>query len=168
MSAVASFYLIPDDKRSDLVRAAEAQSKALTTKRFGFLPPKLPLNPDPFWEYIRAYARELDDYPFSGYLLLDIELLAPNTLGTNDDVGTDLVRIVKSSFVSYRAKDATDALGILDSTDFSGEAIKAFLTEEGREGEYPEIVTPIQQSVEHLKKWFGQVTNGNTGILTIG
>lgn len=168
MSAIGSFYVISDDKRAGIVDAAEAQSKALRKKRFGFLPPKLPLDPDPFWEFIRLSARELDDYPFSGYLLLDVELLAPKTLGSKDRVGTDLSRIVQSTFVSYRSQDAAQAVAILESADFSEDSIKAFLVEEGREHEFPDIVAPIQQSVGHLKKWFGEVSDGHTGILTIG
>jgi len=46
--------------------------------------------------------------------------------------------------------------------------MRMYLTEEGRGGEYPEIVTPIRQSVEHLKKWLGQISHYNTGILAIG
>lgn len=168
MSAIGSFYVISDDKRAGVVDAAEAQSKALRKKRFGFLPPKLPLNPDPFWEFIRSNARELDDYPFSGYLLLDVELLAPNTLASKDQVGTDLSRIVQSTFVSYRPQDAAQAAAILESADFSEGSIKAFLVEEGREHEFPDIVSPIQQSVGHLKNWLGEVSDGHTGILTIG
>ncbi len=109
MSAIASFYLISDNKRADVVRAAEAQSKALTKKRFGFLPPKLPLDPDPFWEFIRGETRELDDYPFSGYLLLDLELLAPGSLDSKDAVGSDLAKIMQLSFISFRDEDAAVA-----------------------------------------------------------
>ncbi len=67
MSAIGSFYLIADEKRDDIVRAAEAQSTALKKKRFGFLPPKFPLNPDPFWEFVRANTEELDQYPYCYY-----------------------------------------------------------------------------------------------------
>ncbi len=160
--------MISDDKRPEVVEAAEAQSKALRKKRFGFLPPKLPLDRDPFWEFVRSNARELDDYPFSGYLQLDVELLAPNTLGSKDQVGNDLSRIVQSTFISYRPQDAAKAAAILDSADFSEDAIKAFLAEEGREHEFPDIVAPIQQSVEHLKNWLKEVSAGQTGILAIG
>jgi hypothetical protein len=90
MSAIGSFYLIADEKRDDIVRAAEAQSAALKKKRFGFLPPKFPLNPDPFWEFVWANTEELDKYPYSGFLLLDVELLAPDTMGSKDAVGTKL------------------------------------------------------------------------------
>jgi hypothetical protein len=43
MSAIESFYLIADELRNDIVRAAEEQSAALKEKGFGFFPPKLPL-----------------------------------------------------------------------------------------------------------------------------
>jgi hypothetical protein len=168
MSAIGSFYLIPDEKRDDVVRAAEAQSNALKKKRFGFLPPKLPLNPDPFWDFIRAHTQELEQYPYSGYLLLDLELIAPDSLSSDDIVGTKLSQITQSSFVSFRLQDAAKAIGILETADFSDEAIKAFLAEEGRDGDYPEIVAPIQASVKRLKSWLGSVSQGKTGILNIG
>lgn len=124
--------------------------------------------PDPFWGFIRTNTRELDNYPFSGYLLLDLELLAPGSLGSKDGVGDELADIVKSSFVSFRPEDASHAIGILDSADFTDETVREFLIEEGRENEFPDIVAPIRQSVEHLKEWLRQVSEGHTGILSIG
>ena len=168
MSSIGSFYLIADDKRDDIVRAAEAQSNALKKKQFGFLPPKLPLNPDPFWDFISANTEKLDQYPYSGYLLLDLELLAPNTLGSEDEVGTKLSQITDSTFISFRPEDAAATVMILDAADFSDEEIKKFLVEEGREGDYPEIVPSIQASVKLMKKWLGSVSQGKTGILNIG
>ncbi|MDA0767157.1 MAG: hypothetical protein O3A87_03530 [Verrucomicrobia bacterium] len=168
MSAIGSFYLITDDKRTDIVRAAEAQSTALKKKRFGFLPPKLPLNPDPFWEFVRTNTEELEQYPYSGYLLLEIELLAPDSLGTKDAVGTWLSEIMQSSFISFRPDDAAEIIKILDGADFSNEAIRKFLVEDGREDDYPEITEPIQNSVQRLKIWLGAIPEGKTGILTIG
>jgi hypothetical protein len=168
MSAIGSFYLIADEKRDDVVRAAEAQSTALKKKRFGFLPPKVPLNPDPFWEFVWANTEELDKYPYSGYLILDVELLAPDTMGSKDTVGTKLSQITKSTFISFRPEDAAAVIAILEGADFSDETIKTFLTEEGRDCDYPEIVAPIQASVKHLKSWFGSVSHGKTGILNIG
>jgi hypothetical protein len=131
MSAIGSFYLIADDKRDDIVRAAEEQSTALKKKRFGFLPPKLPLNPDPFWEFVRTNTDELEHFPHSGYLLLEIELLAPDSLGSNDAVGTRLSEITQSSFISFRPDDAAKIIKILDGADFSDEAIKKFLSKMG-------------------------------------
>lgn len=168
MSAIGSFYIIVDDKRDDIVRAAEAQSSALKKKRFGFLPPKLPLDPDPFWEYVRANAEELDRYPYSGYLLLDVELMAPDVMESKDVVGTRLSQITKSSFISFRPDEAAAVVALLEGADFSDEAIKTYLTEEGRESDFPEIVSPIRDSVTHLKKWLSSVTQGKTGILNIG
>ncbi len=168
MSAIGSFYLIADEKRDDIVRAAEAQSTALNKKRFGFLPPKIPLNPDPFWDFVWANTEELDQYPYSGYLLLDVELLAPDTMGSKDVVGTKLSQITQSTFISFRPEDAAAVIAILEGADFSDEAIKTFLTGEGRDGDYPEIVSPIQDSVKHLKKWLDSVSQGHTGILNIG
>ena len=167
MSAIGSFYLIADEKRDNIVRAAEAQSAALKKKRFGFLPPKLPLNPDPFWEFVSSNTEELDRYPYSGYLLLDIELLAPSTLGSKDTVGTKLSQITHSTFISFRPEDAAAVIAILEGSDFSDEAIKTFLNEEGRDGDYPEILAPIQASVTHLKRWLGSISQGTTGFLNI-
>jgi hypothetical protein len=47
MSAVAAFYLIGKEKCAGLIKAAEAQRKVLTKKRWGIFPPKLPLGRDP-------------------------------------------------------------------------------------------------------------------------
>jgi hypothetical protein len=168
MSAIGSFFLLPNEKRDDLVRAAETQSNALKKKRWGFLPPKLPLDPDPFWDFISANAEELEQYPYSGYLLLDLELMAPDLLGSNDALGTKLSQVTQSSFVSFQPQDAAKVMGILEAADFSDEAIRTFLAGEGRTGDYPEIVAPIQASVKQLKSWLGSVSQGKTGLLNIG
>lgn len=168
MSAIASFYLIADEKRDEIVRAAESQSNALKKKRFGFLPAKLPLNPDPFWEFIRLSTEELEQYPYSGYLLLEIELLAPDSLDSIDAVGTRLSEITQSTFISFRPDDAAKTIKVLDETDFSDEAIRKFLVEDEREDEYPEIAQPLQDSVTRVKHWLKAVPKGKTGILSIG
>ncbi|WP_193212787.1 hypothetical protein [Luteolibacter marinus] len=168
MSAIGSFHLFDDAKRDDIVRAAEAQSKALRKKRFGFLPPKLPLNPDPFWDFMRRHVDELEDYPFSGFLLLDLELLAPGVLGSKDPVGGKLSAITGSTFISFRPAESAAATAILDAADLSPDAIRGYLVEEQREEEYPAIVSPIQVSAQHLGKWLASVTPGKTGLLSIG
>lgn len=145
-----------------------SQSKALRKKRFGFLPPKLPLHPDPFWAFIRSNAQELDDYPYSGHLLLDVELIAPDTLASTDQIGKDLTRIVKSTFISFRPEDSAQSTAILESADFSESSIRSFLLQEGREHELADFIGPIKVTVEHLKSWLGAVTHGYVGILAIG
>lgn len=168
MSVIGSFYLIDDDKRDGVVRAAEAQALALKKKRYGFLPPKLPLNPDPFWSYVDANAEQLDQYPYSGHLLLYLEL-APGVLGSEDDVGTKLSQITDSTFISFRPRDAAASIRMLEAADFfSDDAIKMFLAEGGNEEDYSGIVSPIQDSVNFMKKWLGSVSQGKTGILSIG
>ena len=130
MSAIGSFYLIADEKRDNIVRAAEATCRIEKKKRFGSLP-KLPLNPDPFWEFVSSNTEELDRYPYSGYLLLDIELLH-FYIKFEGHRGHEAISDQHSTFISFRPEDAAAVIAILEGSDFSDEAIKTFLNEEGR------------------------------------
>lgn len=168
MSAIGTFYLLQDSGRDGIVRAAEEQSKALKTKRFGLFSPKLSLNPDPLGEFLRSQTRELEEYPYSGFLLLDIELLAPGSISSEDEIGTRLSTITDSSFISFSPADAARAITSLDKADFTENNIKSFLQKEGRTGDYPDLVHPIQDSARRVKQWLGAVPDGYTGILHIG
>jgi hypothetical protein len=84
MSAIASFYLLPREKSQELVAAAQAQAAALSKKKWGIFKPKLPLTPDPFWDFLSTQARELAEFPYSGYLLLDVDLIVEGALLGDD------------------------------------------------------------------------------------
>lgn len=71
---------------------------------------------------------------------MDVELLAPHTMGSKDLVGTELWQITQSTFISFRPGDAKAAIATLEDADFSDETIKTFfLNEEELDGNYPEI-----------------------------
>lgn len=165
---LGSFYLVADEKRDDIVRAAESQSSELKKKRFGFLRPKRSRNPDPFWECIRTNTEKLEHFPYSGFLLLEIELMAPGSLESKDSLGTRLTEMTQSNVISFRPNDAAAGIKILETSDISDEAIREFLVNEGREGDISESVRPIQDSVSRLKRWLEAVSEGKTGLLMIG
>jgi hypothetical protein len=168
MSAIASFYLVPKQKSGDLIAAAIAQDKALKKKKWGIFAPKLPLNPDPFWTFIKTQTKELEQFPYSGYLLLDVDLLAKGALSSKDDLGKQLAEITHSSFVAYQLADAQRAIGILNSVTFSDAKIKQLVEEDRRPSDYPEIVEPLKDSSRRLKAWLECVTDEQIGILNIG
>jgi len=160
--------LIDDQKRDGLIDAAKLQSRALTKRRWGIFRPRLPLNPDPFWDFVRKNARELDEFPYSGYLFCDMELLTPSALSSDDEVGKRLFEITDSTFVSYQPSDAARTISILDAADLSDEAVERFLRGEGRGDEYPAIAVPLRDAVNHFRQWLRSVSEGKTGVLNIG
>jgi len=170
MSAIASYYLVPRQKTGELIGAARAQSQALVKKRWGIFRPRLPLSPDPLWSYIKTQTTELEEFPYSGYLLLDVGMFAKGVLSKNgaDGLGTKLYEITGLSFVSFDTGDARKAIDVIDATDFSAGRIRAFLEENGRTADYPGIVQPLQDASRRLQAWLACVTDEQVGLLNIG
>jgi hypothetical protein len=170
MSAIASFYLLPRAKSQELVAAAQAQAEALSKKKWGIFKPKLPLNPDPFWGFLSTQARELAEFPYSGYLLLDVDLIIEGALlgDDTDELASRLTKITGSSFVTYTLESAKSAIRLLEDADLSDATLKEFLENEGRGEEYPEFVGPLRDAVSCLKTWLHEVTDETVGVLNIG
>ncbi len=170
MSAIASFYLLPRQQSSELIAAAQAQTEALTKKKWGLFKPKLPLNPDPLWTFLSTHTKELTELPYSGYLLLDVDMLAEGVLASDspDDLGSRLSKITDSTFVIYSAESARQAIKLLESANFSSAQIKEFLDGEDRAAEYPAHVELLQDAANCLIGWLRCVTDEATGVLYIG
>lgn len=168
MSLIASFYLVPLAHCDGLIDAANAQTRALTKKRWGIFQPKLPLNPDPFWEYLQNNAREAEDFPYRGALLLDLEAIAPELLASSDPLGERLSEITQATFVSYRGPQAERMIAMLEQVDFSDQAIRAYLQAAGRDDEVPEFVDAIRDAGQRMKAWLGAVSDQTVGLLNIG
>jgi hypothetical protein len=168
MSGIASFYIREKDKSVGLIAAAEAQSKALRQKRWGFFRPKFPLNPDPLWEFIRRETHRLDEFPYSGFLLLDVQFLVPNILSSDDEIGKRLSETTQSTWISYPKHEAIKVMQSIEQTDLSYAAIKKFLAEQARANDYPRVVQPLLDSVKRLTDWLRAVTEIQVGILNIG
>jgi len=172
MSAIASFYLIDDEKRDDLIEAAQAAARAMNKRRWGIFRPKLPLNPDPFWDFLCHSARELEEFPYSGFVFCDIGCLAPEALSSDDELGKRVCEITdpthSSTFITYRPSDVARALDVLRAADFSEDTIGKLVREDGREGDCREWVETIRDSVNRFTRWLEAVTEGQTGLLDIG
>jgi len=168
MSMIASFYIVSDSKCEGIIQAAIDQGNALTKKRFGFFPPKLPLKIDPFWEFMNNEANELEKLPYSGALILDLEMIINGLLKSSDPVGQRLCEITDSSFITYKKKDASIVLEKLNGLKIDDEQVKQHLEEEGRLDDYPDIIPPLNDCISTLKNWFLSVEEEQTGILNIG
>lgn len=168
MSLIASFYLLPAALGDGLVASANAQSAALTKKRWGIFGPKLPLNPDPFWEFVRVNAREQEEFPYRGSVLLDVELIAPGVLSSDHPLGARVSEITGSTFIAYSSARALDVIEILARSDFSDGEVEAFLLAEGRNGDIPEFVAAIKDASQRLSDWLKGVTNSDIGLLAVG
>lgn len=150
MSAVASFFILPSEKGDALLAAAEAQTAALNKKRFGFLPPKFPLRSDPFWSFVESELVGLEQYPYSGFVLLDLEKLVPGLLSPNEPLGKRLSEVTGALFASYSKKAAGTAIGRLERAEL-GDCEEA-----------------LRESAALLGRWLSGVEDGHLGLLNIG
>jgi hypothetical protein len=112
-------------------------------------------------------ATRLENLPHSGYVLLDIELLAPGTLTTNDALATRLTD-PDSFLITFRLADAVRSLDVLDAADFSDEAIQQFLIDDERDPETIDAIEAINGSLVVLRRWLETVSESDTGVLLIG
>jgi len=168
MSLIAAFYLVPNEKRSSLLQAARAQASALKKKRWGILPPKLPLNYDPFWEFVQNELEELEHFEYSGNGIVDLELLAEGLLDTTDTLGKELYEIQQSSFISFSPEDASKVRQKLEALTLDSETLASFLSKAGRDDELPDIAEPLESARSILIRWVSCVSQGQTGLLNVG
>lgn len=168
MSLIASFYVFPATEGERLIAAADAQHAGFAVAHTGILGSSPPLGTDPFWDFVFTNSRELEEFPYSGSVLVDLELVVPGALESNHPVGNRLSDTGDSTFITYAPADAAIAIGRLSGADLFEANIVARLRAEGRDDDYPELVGAIQDSARRVIDWLRSVSDDEFGLLSIG
>jgi len=164
MSAIASFYLVPDSRLPDVVAAAKPTSRR-------WLGPAR----DTFWEVLRGSCRELERFTAgSGWVFNTLDLYLENRYGCmygqfGDGATGDVLSQARGSYwLALPSAAASQLLGALNQVDLSLSDLLAFITSEHGSEQAAEEAAAVQAAVTTFKGWLVQVPAGTTGLLSVG
>jgi hypothetical protein len=171
VSMLASFHLVSRDRLGALLDAAQPVRSTVREKVLFFSRTRV-VETLPLWDWLAANARELEDLPFSGMFLIDLELLADASAGGVLSAGMKepsaaLSQRTGSTFAVFDAEHARRTLTAVDDLDLSPERVREHLLAEHGEAGADDI-----QSVVDARDWLraalGQVTSDTLGVLNVG
>jgi hypothetical protein len=165
MSAVASFYLIPDSRLPDVLAAATPVAAGWFRS-----------SRDAFPEVLRGSGRELDPFAAgSGWVFNTLDLYLEDRhrfmFGTFGDatISDPLSKARGSYWVALPAvAAAAGLLAALQRIDFNLADLVAFITSEHGPDDAAEEAAAAQAAMTALKAWLAQVSPGVTGLLSVG
>lgn len=163
MSAIASFYLVPDSRLEELAVAA------MPVKRF------LRRTEDRFYDVLDVVGRELPDFDVgSGWIFntLDLYLQEAHQLGYGSYAEPRLSGQMEtargSCWLAYPAEHAARLLVALDGVQLSDAGLAAFIARDYPEDDPAEGAAVNQLAMTKLKDWLRDVPAGSTGLLSVG
>jgi hypothetical protein len=163
MSAIASFYVVPAERLTDIVAAATPAARGW------FRPAR-----DMFREVLLGSGRELETFAWSGWVFNTLDLYLENRRGLMyvnfGDAATSrrLSKARASEWLVLSAASAAELLAALDGVECEADDVRAFVaSEHGPDGAAEEVVA-VQAALTTLKTWLAQVSPGSIGLLSIG
>lgn len=178
MSAIASFYLIHNEQIPVIRELAKLPCGPVKRKFLWFT-----FNTgkwyDPFWEFLSTNARELEQFEWSGYVIVGEVYLFLNSHAISmetfaDEELSDCLSNARESFVlAFRRECAQRLVKTIDRLQPNEAMIRAFLDSD--EMKLPdddnEAQTPIEavlDGFEILRRWLLQVDDEHIGLLRVG
>jgi hypothetical protein len=163
MSAIASFYVAPDERLTDIIAAA-------TPVPGGWFRPAR----DGFWDVLRSSGRELETFAWSGWVFNTLDLYFEIRHGfiyaNFGDAPTrrQLSQARGSDWLVLPAASAIELLAALDVVECEAGDVTAFVaSERGPDGAEEEGMA-VQVALTTLKVWLAEVSPGSVGLLSVG
>jgi len=166
MSAIASFYLI---RNEDV-----AQLKDLARQPVG--PGPGGQWQDPYWDFVFANARELEQYEWSGYVIgTEVYFYLESRSATLDnycdkELSELLCAARGSSIFVFRVEAARNLAQFIERNWPDEASLVAFLNSPDMTSPIGEVV-PVEavfDGLRVLRSWLSQVDESNVGLLTVG
>jgi hypothetical protein len=165
MSAIASFYLV---RNQDIDRLKELATQPVGRSAKGKWS-------DPYWEFLVANARELEQYGWSGHVMGDVSLYLDSRSAKLDEfcdkaLSDFFCKARRSSIFAFRAAAGEKLAQLIEANWPDETSLRAFL-------DSPDMTSPVGEAVpieavldglRILKNWLSQVDAGNLGLLSIG
>ena len=163
MSAIASFYVVPESRLPEVVAAATPV-------------PRRWLQParDTFWEVLRGSSRELEPFTAgSGWAFNTLDLYLEDRhfmyAAFGDGATSDLLSKARGSYwLVLPSAAAAQLLEALNRTDLHLSDLLTFITSEHGSKQASEEAAAVQAALTTLKGWLAQVPAGTTGLLSVG
>jgi hypothetical protein len=163
MSAIASFYVVPDERLTDIIAAA-------TPVPGGWFRPAR----DGFWDVLRSSGRELETFAWSGWVFNTLDLYLEIRHGFmyanfgDAPTSRQLSQARGSDWLVLPAASAIELLAALDVVECEAGDVTAFVaSERGPDGAEEEGMA-VQAALTTLKVWLAEVSPGSVGLLSVG
>jgi hypothetical protein len=163
MSALASFYVVPAERLTDVIAAA-------TPVPGGWFRSAR----DGFWEVLRGSGRELETFAWSGWAFNTLDLYLEIRHGFmcanfgDAAVSEQLSKARGSDWLVLPSDSAVELLAALDNVECEAEDVTAFVaSEHGPDGAEEEAIA-VQAARTTLKAWLAEVSPGSVGLLSVG
>jgi hypothetical protein len=165
MSAIASFYLV---RHADVDRLKELATRPVGPGAGGKWH-------DPYWEFLRANARPLEQFDWSGDVMLEVFRFLDSRAATVDaycdrPLSDFFCEARGGSILVFRAGPG-DVLGQLIAAKLPDEAsLAAFLSspDAGSPDEENCPVEAVLDGLRILRSWLSQLDDAHVGLLSIG
>ena len=163
MSAIASFYVVPGERLSDIVAAA-------TPAPGGWFRPAR----DSFRDVLQSAGRDLEKFAWSGWVFNTLELYLESRHGFmyskfGDDAASGQLSSARgSSWLVLPAASAAEFLSALDGVQCAAGDVTAFVASEHGVDGAAEEAEAVQAALTILKTWLAEVSIGSVGLLSIG
>jgi hypothetical protein len=163
MSAIASFFVVPGERLTDIVAAA-------TPAPAGWFRP----GRDTFRDVLRSSSRELETFAWSGWVFNTLDLYLESRHGFmygnfgDSTASRQLSEARGSDWLVLPAPSAAQLLAALDGVAGEAGDVTAFvISEHGADGGAEEAVA-VQAALTTLKAWLAEVPPGSVGLLSVG
>jgi hypothetical protein len=163
MSAIASFYVVPNERLNEIIAAATP------APRGWFRGAR-----DTFWSVMRGSGRELEKFDWSGRAFTTLELYLESRHGLmyynfgNAAVSGQLSKARGSDWLVLPAASAAELLAALNGVGCEVGDVTAFIASERRTDGAGEEAAAVQAALATLKAWLAQVSPGSVGLLSVG
>jgi hypothetical protein len=163
MSAIASFYVVPGDRLTDILAAA-------TPAPGGWFRPTR----DNFPGILRGSGRELETFAWSGWAFATFDLYLESRHGFmyvdfgDAGVSRQLSQARGSDWLVLPAESAVRLLAALDGVEGEASDVTAFIVSEHGPDEAAQEAVAVQAALTTLKGWLAELSPGSIGLLSIG
>src|SRR5580704_8449036 len=163
MSAIASFYVVPGDRLTDILAAA-------TPAPGGWFRPTR----DNFPGILRGSGRELETFAWSGWAFATFDLYLESRHGFmyvdfgDAGVSRQLSQARGSDWLVLPAESAVRLLAALDGVECEAGDVTAFIISEHGPDEAAQETVAVQAALTTLKGWLDELSPGSVGLLSIG
>jgi len=162
MSAIASFYVVPNERLNEIIAAATPAPR-------GWFHGER----DTFWNVLRDSGCELDKFDWSGRVFTTLELYLESRHGLmyynfgSAAVSRQLSNARGSDWLVLPAASAAELLAALKDVECEVGDVTAFIVSEGRSDGAREEAAAVQSALATLKAWLAQVSPGSIGLLSV-
>ena len=163
MSAIASFYVVQDERLTDIIDAATPVPGGWFRRAR-----------DTFWDVLRGSGRELETFACSGWAFNSLDLYLESRHGLiyanfgDAPRSRQLSQARGSDWLVLPAASVGELLTALGGVESEASDVTAFVaSEHGPDGAEEEAVA-VQAALTTLKAWLAEISPGSVGLLSVG